>query len=72
MMTTNMNPPSKDSMEEKIVEQSPLLKRGSVQCKTCKRIEKVNSADCLRYGWPKCHGYTMTLDVEDFTSPKGR
>lgn len=32
-----------------------------VQCPKCDRIRRVSFADCLRSGWPKCHGYTMTL-----------
>ena len=38
------------------------LKRGIVWCKTCGRSQKVNSAGSLRHGWPKCCGYTMTID----------
>ena len=49
---------------EDIVKQNPLLRRGEVQCRICKKIIDVNSAECLQKGWPKCHGYTMTLDVE--------
>jgi hypothetical protein len=40
----------------------PKLKRGKVWCKICGREESVNSADCLRTGWPKCCGQTMTID----------
>lgn len=43
---------------------SPKLVRGLVQCKICKKIQKVDSSQALQTGWPKCHGYTMTLDVE--------
>ena len=32
-----------------------------VQCSVCKRQEVVDFGTCLRSGWPKCHGYTMTL-----------
>lgn len=46
-----------------ITEDAPKLKRGLVQCRTCRKIVKVDSASCLRNGWPKCHGFTMTLDV---------
>lgn len=41
------------------------LRRGLVQCRECKCIQKVNSAGALSSGWPKCCGYTMTLDVEE-------
>ena len=40
----------------------PSLSRGQVWCKRCGRSEKVNSANCLRTGWPKCCGETMTID----------
>lgn len=40
----------------------PQLARGQVWCKECGATLKVNSANCLRHGWPKCCGYTMTLD----------
>jgi phage FluMu protein Com len=33
----------------------------TVRCSKCGRTEEVNFAACLRAGWPKCHGYTMTL-----------
>jgi hypothetical protein len=31
------------------------------RCGTCGRVQEVDPADCLRRGWPKCCGYTMTL-----------
>lgn len=37
-----------------------------VQCSVCERIEKTGD-NPLKNGWPKCHGYTMTLiDNEKF------
>ena len=38
-----------------------------VWCTKCGATQKVDAAECLRYGWPKCCGYTMTID-----SPKKR
>ena len=38
------------------------LKRGQVWCLECGRTIKINSAGCLTGGWPKCCGYTMSLD----------
>lgn len=32
-----------------------------VRCSVCKEQELVSFAHCLRNGWPKCHGYTMTM-----------
>ena len=48
----------------------PKLSRGLVYCKTCKRVQKVNSAQCLATGWPKCCGETMTLDIPEDKLPK--
>ena len=45
-----------------IVDEVPQLKRGQVWCRTCGHTKKVNSARCLESGWPKCCGYTMTID----------
>jgi Zn finger protein HypA/HybF involved in hydrogenase expression len=49
----------------KIADSHPSLSRGQVWCRTCKRSVKVDSADCLQNGWPKCCGYTMTIDHPD-------
>lgn len=38
------------------------LRRGRVWCRNCRREEKVDSAEALKNGWPKCCGYTMTID----------
>ena len=35
---------------------------GYVWCRTCGRKQKVKYADCYANGWPKCCGYTMTID----------
>ena len=40
----------------------PQIKRGQVWCRHCGSTQKVDGADCLRHGWPKCCGYTMTID----------
>jgi hypothetical protein len=48
-----------------MAESHPSLRRGMVWCRTCQRSQKVDSADCLRNGWPKCCGYTMTIDSPD-------
>lgn len=47
---------------EGIVEAVPQLRRGSVWCTKCGLQIHVNSAHCLKAGWPKCCGYTMTID----------
>lgn len=40
----------------------PKLTRGKVWCKTCSREANVDPTSCFKYGWPKCCGYTMTID----------
>ena len=40
----------------------PKLSRGMVWCTKCGRAEAVKSAEALQHGWPKCCGYTMTID----------
>ena len=33
-----------------------------VTCRICGNQEEINPAYCLAHGWPKCCGYTMTID----------
>lgn len=40
----------------------PQLARGIVWCTVCGRKRQMDSAICLSSGWPKCCGYTMTVD----------
>ena len=49
-------------MYEGMVNSVPQMKRGIVWCTYCGRQEKIDSAGCLANGWPKCCGYTMTID----------
>lgn len=39
----------------------PQIKRGLVWCTTCGRTKKISGSN-FKTGWPKCCGYTMTLD----------
>lgn len=32
-----------------------------VRCNSCFKEQIVNPEHCLRHGWPKCCGYTMSL-----------
>jgi hypothetical protein len=41
---------------------SPRMKRGKVWCRICGSTQKIDSALCLRDGWPECCGETMTMD----------
>ena len=52
-------------IERSIVEEAcehPKLRRGKVWCRTCGREQDVDSKACFKHGWPKCCGYTMTID----------
>lgn len=40
----------------------PKLARGRVWCTECGRTQKVDSGEGMTKGWPKCCGYTMTID----------
>lgn len=40
----------------------PSLMRGRVLCVKCGTFKDVDAAKCLREGWPKCHGATMSID----------
>lgn len=53
------------SMYDDMAASHPSLRRGMVWCRTCYRMERVNSANALRHGWPKCCGATMTIDHPD-------
>jgi hypothetical protein len=33
-----------------------------VRCRKCGTTQQVDPAQCLRRGWPKCCGATMTID----------
>lgn len=47
---------------DRLCSQDPALARGQVWCRTCGATRKVDSAECLRSGWPLCCGETMTID----------
>lgn len=47
---------------EKLATVHPSLARGQVWCTTCGATQRVNTPGALRHGWPKCCGYTMTID----------
>lgn len=49
----------------KTVSEVPQLARGRVWCTSCGRTMKINSSTCMTGGWPKCCGYTMTIDSPD-------
>ncbi len=49
-------------LTEKMAAEIPQLARGIVWCTICERSQRVNSSAALSQGWPKCCGYTMTVD----------
>lgn len=49
-------------MYEAMEKSHPKLSRGQVWCTACGRSESVKAAGALQNGWPKCCGYTMTID----------
>jgi len=54
--------PDLDAMYRDMADSDPKLKRGQVWCHRCGSTQKVDSAACLRTGWPKCCGETMSID----------
>jgi hypothetical protein len=50
-------------MYQGMADSHPSLRRGMVWCRSCGHSQKVDSADCLKKGWPKCCGFTMTIDA---------
>lgn len=40
----------------------PQLARGQVWCRTCGSTKRVDAAGAMSKGWPRCCGYTMTID----------
>ena len=52
-------------LNDKLGKCHPKLARNQVWCRTCGRSERVDSAECIRDGWPKCCGYTMTIDAPE-------
>jgi hypothetical protein len=50
------------AMYEEMANSHQSLTRGMVWCRTCGRSQRVDSAGALQSGWPKCCGYTMTID----------
>jgi len=49
----------------KMARSHPSLERNRVWCRHCSHSQRVDSAHCLRHGWPKHCGYTMTIDHPD-------
>jgi len=50
------------ALQDKLIECHPKLAARKVWCRTCRREESMEDRNGLRDGWPKCCGYTMTID----------
>jgi hypothetical protein len=50
------------SIYTEITKSVPQIERGKVWCTVCGRMQRVDGSVCLASGWPKCCGYTMTID----------
>lgn len=57
-----MSTPGLSNIHSSIVDDVPQLRRGTVWCYTCGKTQQVDSAKCLRSGWPLCCGQTMSID----------
>lgn len=57
-----MRVPSSQELYDCLVSDILQLKRGVVWCIRCGACQTVDSATCLRHGWPMHCGATMTID----------
>jgi len=57
---------------ERIARDVPKIERGKVWCIACGRMQRVDGADALRNGWPKCCGATMTIDSPQWRAAQKR
>jgi hypothetical protein len=53
-----------DKLHESVAESAGIV-HSTVRCRTCGTTQRVDGAACLRHGWPKCCGHTMTLLGEE-------
>lgn len=51
-----------NDLYEKIAQSHPKLARGRLWCTTCAFSYSFATSGGLQRGWPKCCGYTMTID----------
>jgi hypothetical protein len=50
------------TLYDEITRSHPSLIRGRVWCTRCTAWKDIDAAKCLKEGWPRCHGATMTID----------
>lgn len=55
-------PTRHQSLYDTIAASHPSLLNGIVWCSRCRRSRIVDAAKCLRDGWPKCCGVTVSID----------
>ena len=48
------------TIADKLIDCHPKLSARKVWCRSCRRSQHVENG--FRTGWPKCCGYTMTID----------
>jgi Zn finger protein HypA/HybF involved in hydrogenase expression len=53
------------SLHENLAECHLSISRGKVWCRTCGSEQRVDPTNAIRFGWPKCCGFTMTIDHPD-------
>jgi len=53
--------PDLDTIYRDMTSSSRQMARGQVWCYQCGRTQKVDTTHCLRHGWPKCCGQTMSI-----------
>ena len=54
-----------ENLHSNLAKSHPKLQRDRVWCRHCGSTKRVSSARCLKGGWPKCCGYTMTIDAPE-------
>jgi hypothetical protein len=54
--------PNFKAMYQDMAMSSPQMARNQVWCHNCGTTQQVDSAECLRHGWPKCCNRTMSID----------
>ncbi len=50
------------ALHNSLAQSIPQIARGKVWCTQCGKVQRVDGARALERGWPKCCGYTMTID----------
>lgn len=62
-------PARHQSLYDTIAKSHPSLLAGVVWCGRCQRPRTVDPAKCLRDGWPKCCGVTVSLTKPEGVTP---